>query len=134
MKPISAIVCSVALLAASGVFAAESPLKKGHAAFGSWKEDKPGVTRLISPDDLGIPDESQSSENSAEPIQMPQGTKPLLPKGFSAELVASGVRARALSGSRRTVTFSLPIVRLTRFAFIVCRMGPPRLKWTEFSL
>ena len=91
MKPVSAIVCSIALLAATGVFAADSSLKKGKAAFGSWQDDKPGVTRLISPEDLEAPDESKSAENSAEPIKMPEGAKPLLPKGFSVELVASGM-------------------------------------------
>jgi glucose/arabinose dehydrogenase len=92
MKPVSAIVCSIAILAATGVFAADS-LKKGKAAFGSWKDDKPGVTRLISPDDLQAPDESKSADNSAEPITMPEGAKPLLPEGFSAELVASGIES-----------------------------------------
>jgi glucose/arabinose dehydrogenase len=90
MKPVSAIVCSIAILAATGVFAAD-PLKKGQDAFGSWKDDKPGVTRLILPEDLQAPDESKSVENSAEPIKMPEGAKPQLPEGFSAELVASGI-------------------------------------------
>ena len=91
MKPVSAIACSIAILAATGVFAADSPLKKGKAAFGDWQDDKPGVTRLISPEDLQAPDESKSSENSADPIKMPEGAKPILPKGFSVELVASGI-------------------------------------------
>ena len=92
MKPVSAIVCSIAILAATGVFAADS-LKKGQDAFGSWKDDRPGVTRLILPEDLPAPDESKSAENSAEPIKMPEGAKPLLPEGFSAELVASGIES-----------------------------------------
>ena len=91
MKPVSAIACSIAILAATGVFAADFPLKKGKAAFGDWQDDKPGVTRLISPEDLQAPDKSKSSENSADPIKMPEGAKPILPKGFSVELVASGI-------------------------------------------
>lgn len=93
MKPVSATVFFIAILAATGVFAAGSSLKKGEAAFGSWQDDKPGVTRLISPEDLQAPDESKSVDNPAEPIKMPEGTKPLLPKGFSAELVASGIKS-----------------------------------------
>jgi glucose/arabinose dehydrogenase len=93
MKPVSVTVFSIAILAATGVLAAESSLKKGEAAFGSWQDDQPGVTRLISPEDLPAPDESKSVDNSAEPIKMPEGAKPLLPKGFSAELVASGIKS-----------------------------------------
>lgn len=92
MKQVSAVICSIAILAATGVFAADS-LKKGKAAFGSWQDDKPGVTRLISPEDLPAADESKSSENSADPIKMPEGAKPLLPKGFSVQLVASGIKS-----------------------------------------
>ena len=97
MKPVSAIVSSIAILAATGVLAAEFSLKKGEAAFGSWQDDKPGVTRLIVPEDLQAPDESKSADNSADPIKMPEGAKPLLPKGISAELVHPEVRARARS-------------------------------------
>jgi len=88
---VSAIICSIAILTTTGVFAADSPLKKGKAAFGDWQDDEPGVTRLILPEDLQAPDESKSSENSSDPIKMPEGAKPILPKGFSVELVASGI-------------------------------------------
>ncbi len=93
MKQVSVMVCSIAILAATGVLAADFPLKKGKAAFGSWQDDKPGVTRLILPEDLPPADESNSAENSAKPVKMPEGAKPLLPKGFSAELVASGIKS-----------------------------------------
>lgn len=82
------------MLLAGTAFAqqADQPVLKGEAAFGDWQQDRPGVRRLIGPQDLQKPNQAQSSSNSADKVRMPEGAKPLLPPGFSAQLVASGLR------------------------------------------
>jgi glucose/arabinose dehydrogenase len=64
-------------------------LLKGKAAFGSWKQDKPGIRRLLTPQDL--PPLGKSAPNFAEVAPMPAGAKPRVPSGFSVEMVASGL-------------------------------------------
>ncbi|WP_181169835.1 sorbosone dehydrogenase family protein [Mesorhizobium sp. B2-3-13] len=70
---------------------ADRPVLKGPAAFGDWRADKPGVRRLIKPEDLPRPYVTKSASNGAGLTERPQGAKPQLPPGFSAELVASGI-------------------------------------------
>ncbi|ESZ36713.1 sorbosone dehydrogenase family protein [Mesorhizobium sp. L2C066B000] len=83
----------LALLLATSTFAqeADQPLLTGKDAFGDWKADKPGVRRLIKPDDLQKPNITESASNSAGLGDRPEGAKPVLLPGFSAELVASGI-------------------------------------------
>jgi len=64
-------------------------LLKGKAAFGGWQQDKPGVRRLLTPQDL--PAVSKPTESYAEIVSMPAGAKPSVPAGFSADMVASGL-------------------------------------------
>lgn len=87
-------VVSVLLLFTGAAFAeqADSPLLRGKVAFGDWHQDKPGVRRLIRPDDLRQPFETKSFSNGADRARMPEGAKPLLPPGFSAQMIASGIR------------------------------------------
>ena len=82
-----------ALFLTSAAFAqqADQPVLKGAAAFGDWRADKPGVRRLIKPEDLPKPYVTKSVSNSAGLADMPAGAKPQLPPGFSAELIASGI-------------------------------------------
>lgn len=70
---------------------AEQPLLTGKKAFGDWKADRPGVRRLIKPDDLQKPNVAESASNSGGVTDRPEDAKPILPPGFSAELVASGI-------------------------------------------
>jgi glucose/arabinose dehydrogenase len=63
-------------------------LLKGKAAFGSWQQDKPGLRRLIKPQDL--PPAGKSTPNFSEVAPMPPGVKPRVPAGFLVEMVASG--------------------------------------------
>ena len=70
---------------------ADQPVLKGAAAFGDWRADRPGVRRLIKPEDLPKPYVTKSASNSAGLAERPAGAKPRLPPGFSAELVASGI-------------------------------------------
>jgi glucose/arabinose dehydrogenase len=82
-------------LFASGTYcaakAAENSEKvlKGKAAFGEWQDDKPGVRRLIRPQDL--PRIGKSVAAFTEIAPMPTGVKPSVPLGFSVELVKSGL-------------------------------------------
>ncbi|RWE05125.1 MAG: sorbosone dehydrogenase family protein, partial [Mesorhizobium sp.] len=48
---------ALALLLAPGALAQQAgqPLLTGEKAFGDWKADRPGVRRLIRPDDLQQP-------------------------------------------------------------------------------
>jgi glucose/arabinose dehydrogenase len=63
---------------------------QGAAAIGSWRDDKPGVRRLLTPQDL--PATATPTYGPAEVVAMPAGAGPRLPDGFSAELVTtSGV-------------------------------------------
>jgi glucose/arabinose dehydrogenase len=86
---------SAALLLASPLFAqqANQPLLRGAAAFGDWRDDRPGLRRLIRPQDLPRPEPQEAASNGAEEINRPEGAMPQLPEGFSAELIASGLRS-----------------------------------------
>ncbi len=64
----------------------------GEAAFTSWKASKPGVTRLIRPEDLPKPFATNSASNAPGEVAMPAGAKPDVPVGFSVDMVAEGFR------------------------------------------
>ena len=83
----------IALLLATGAFAqqADQPLLSGEKAFGGWKADRPGVRRLLKPEDQQKPDASQSGSNGGGLVDRPEDVRPKLPPGFSVELVASGI-------------------------------------------
>lgn len=81
------------LLASNCVFAQANgeagKVLRGKAAFGDWREDAPGVRRLITPGDL--PDIGQETANVVEVVPRPTGVRPQVPKGFSVEMVTSGL-------------------------------------------
>ncbi|MBA1142896.1 PQQ-dependent sugar dehydrogenase [Mesorhizobium neociceri] len=81
----------LALLLATSAFAQDQPLLTGKAAFGDWNADRPGVRRLIKPDDLQKPYLTESASNGAGLGDRPESAKPVLPPGFTAELIASGI-------------------------------------------
>src|SRR5688572_23909453 len=64
---------------------------KGQAAFGDWTSDKPGVRRLLTPQDL--PPVSAPTYGEAKVAPMPADAKPLVPDGFSVEVFVSGLTA-----------------------------------------
>ncbi len=84
---------SAALFLATTAFAqqADQPMLKGTAAFGDWHADRPGVRRLIRPEDLPKPYATKSASNGAGLVDRPKGAMPQLPPGFSAQLIASGI-------------------------------------------
>jgi glucose/arabinose dehydrogenase len=66
---------------------------KGPAAFGDWRTDKPGMRRLITPKDMPAPGGTESASNFPKVVPMPAGAKPQVPAGFSAEMIASGLKS-----------------------------------------
>lgn len=89
----TASLASLALLVATSAFAqqADQRLLSGEKAFGDWKNDQPGVRRLIKPDDLQKPYVTDTASNGGGVTDRPEGARPILPPGFSAELIASGI-------------------------------------------
>src|SRR5258708_4728601 len=83
-----ALVMATATL--SGATAAEK-LLTGAAAFGSWKDDAPGVRRLIRPADLPAPFASESASNAPPLVSRPEGAVPKVPEGFAVNLFAEGL-------------------------------------------
>ena len=84
----------IALFATAGFAAGtagDTGVKTGEAAFGDWKSDRPGVRRLIRPQDLPAPFLQQSASNGPDKAQMPRGARPIVPDGFTVELVAAGI-------------------------------------------
>src|SRR6185436_11480908 len=88
----------VAMLAivAVGITAAQrndsTAVLKGTAAFGDWRGDKPGVRRLLTPQDLPAPMLTPSAANFPGLAPRPSGGKPLVPAGFTVEMIASDVK------------------------------------------
>lgn len=85
---------STAVLA--GPALAQSEPLKGAAAFGDWRADKPGVSRLIRPADLPKPGATPSSAKFPQIVHRPSSVVPQVPAGFKIELFADG-----LSGPRQ---------------------------------
>ena len=62
---------------------------QGEEAYGSWHDDKPGVRRLLTLQDL--PAIAKPTYGVAQIVAMPAGARPQVPDGFSAELVTSNL-------------------------------------------
>jgi glucose/arabinose dehydrogenase len=81
------------LLAGNCVFAQANgeagKVLRGKTAFGDWREDAPGVRRLITLGDLH--EIGQGTANVVEVVPQPSGVLPQVPKGFSVEMVTSGL-------------------------------------------
>src|SRR5215475_8724532 len=71
---------------------ADGVVLKGSSAFGDWRKDKPGVRRLLTPEDLPPPYSTPSASNRPEVIPRRAGAKPSVPPGFLVEMVASGLK------------------------------------------
>jgi glucose/arabinose dehydrogenase len=82
--------CWVLMLGAGQALAQSAPLI-GSAAFGEWRDDKPGVVRLIRPDDLPKPGATASAANVSEIVPRPPSVLPHVPEGFAIELFAEGL-------------------------------------------
>lgn len=79
-----------AWLLAACVGAQADPVLQGKDAYGNWQADKPGVVRLIRPEDLAKPGASRSVSNSAR-VTARGETTPQVPQGFKIELLVDGL-------------------------------------------
>jgi glucose/arabinose dehydrogenase len=86
---VSAVLAPAWLWAACAGAQAE-PVLQGKDAFGSWQADKPGIVRLIRPQDLPKPGASPSVANHTHVVPR-GGATPLAPQGFKIELLAEGL-------------------------------------------
>jgi glucose/arabinose dehydrogenase len=84
LKAVSIVACCLGALCSDRAF---GQVLRGEAAFGSWHDDKPGVRRLLTLQDL--PPVSTPTDGNAQLVAMPAGARPQVPDGFSAELVTS---------------------------------------------
>jgi glucose/arabinose dehydrogenase len=67
----------------------------GAAAFGDWHSDKPGLSRIVKPDDLPKPGATPSVANFPHVVPRASHVVPQVPPGFKVDLFAEG-----LSGPR----------------------------------
>ena len=91
-RAIPAVVSALGALAVlSGAAFAQSGLREGKVAFGSWQLDKPGTIRLIKPQDLPAPGATRSAANVSRIVPRPAGAAPQVPPGFKIELFVDGL-------------------------------------------
>jgi glucose/arabinose dehydrogenase len=83
---IVASLCAVAL----GGERAFGQVLQGEAAYGSWHDDRPGLRRLLTLQDL--PPIEKPTYGLAQVVPIPTGARPQVPDGFSVELVTSALR------------------------------------------
>lgn len=72
-----------------GVAAEPGSLLKGKEAMGGWNLDKPGVRRLLTPQD--VPPIETENQALSQVVPNPGGAVPQVPAGFAVEMVASGL-------------------------------------------
>jgi glucose/arabinose dehydrogenase len=84
LKVLSIAAWSLILLAGGPAF---GQVLQGEAAIGSWHDDKPGVRRLLTPQDM--PAISKPTYGLAQVVAMPAGARPQVPDGFTAERVTT---------------------------------------------
>ena len=72
------------------------PLLTGAAAFGDWRNDAPGVRRLIRPSDEPPPYATRSAGNAPDVVPRPSAAMPKAPPGFRVTLFAQGLRGPRL--------------------------------------
>ncbi|MFY9837240.1 MAG: sorbosone dehydrogenase family protein, partial [Xanthobacteraceae bacterium] len=81
-------IAALPLFAQTGGNSPGGKLLRGNAAFGDWRNDKPGTRRLIRPQDLPPPGESPSVSNFVRVVRR-SDQKPVVPPGFEVNLFAS---------------------------------------------
>jgi glucose/arabinose dehydrogenase len=85
--------CLAAAIFGAGVChaAGQSGPLTGAAAFGDWRADKPGLVRIIRPEDLPRPGATPSAVNLSRVVPRPATAVPQVPAGFKVELFAEGL-------------------------------------------
>jgi glucose/arabinose dehydrogenase len=81
----------LAVLLAPTAGLSDDGVRSGANAFGDWRDDAPGVRRLITPTDLPAPYATPSSANPSRPSPRPPSARPKAPAGFSADVFADGL-------------------------------------------
>ncbi len=74
----------------------ERPVLTGKAALGDWRDDKPGVRRRVTLDDLPPPYATTSARNPASVDRNWRGQIALVPPGFEIKLFASNLESPRL--------------------------------------
>lgn len=93
-------VSALAVTLALTLPAVAEEMRTGADAFGGWQEDAPGVTRLITADDLAVAGPSRSASNGSRVVPQPASAALQVPDGFAVEKVLDGI------GSPRVITFA----------------------------
>lgn len=92
-----ATTAAAALLLALPAPAPAQQVLTGADAFGTWRDDAPGVRRHITPADLPPPTHTENDpeapdfENKANVVAAPKGKLPAVPDGFAVQVFASGL-------------------------------------------
>lgn len=89
-KALNLLPLGALILLASPSYALET--RKGQDAYGDWRQDKPGVRRLITPADLPAPHATTSSTNGPRVVSKPADSHLQLPDGFSIEPLVKGLK------------------------------------------
>jgi glucose/arabinose dehydrogenase len=76
--------CCLTLFAGASAF---GQVLRGQAAMGDWRDDKPGLRRLLTAQDL--PAVAKPTAGQAKVVPMPPDARPQVPDGFTAELVTT---------------------------------------------
>ena len=66
-------------------------LLKGEGAYGDWREDAPGVRRLITAADMPKPYATKSVDNEAHVVSRPNNAWPQVLAGFKVDQIATGL-------------------------------------------
>jgi glucose/arabinose dehydrogenase len=82
---------ALALMFSPSQSIAAQTIKTGKAAFGDWRDDAPGVRRLIKPGDLPRPAANESVANFPDKAAKNPDASPNVPQGFKVEEVVSGL-------------------------------------------
>jgi len=95
LRPAAALLTLACLTANLGAQTTTTQTLEGKAALTDWRTDQPGLRRRLTIDDLPAP--SADKPNESKVVPRPDGATPKVPAGFTAELVASGLKgARVL--------------------------------------
>ncbi len=79
------------LVASIAAASTEPGVLRGKDAFGDWRRDKPGIIRLIRPQDLPEPGATRSVANMARIVPKPPGAALQVPPGFKIEQFEKGL-------------------------------------------
>ena len=88
----ASIVPVLAWTAIRGYAQSDAPtVLKGRDAFGSWRDDRPGLRRLFNLGDLP-PIGENTGDHYSQVVPRPAGAMPQVPRGFTIAQVASGLK------------------------------------------